>query len=251
MSIHNRAGRVPVLAAALLALAAAAPAQERPAYRDPSLPVDQRVADLLARMTLEEKVAQTWTLWQGKGQILDEAGNFSAAKARTALPDGIGQIARPNDGFGTDAVDKRDPRQTAEFVDAVQRWAVEQTRLGIPVLFHEEALHGNQALRGTNFPVPIALAGSFDPDLVERVMTIAAREVRVRGGRQVLAPVLDLLHDPRWGRSEETYGEDPYLVSETPRAASTRRPATSPSGCCARRTCRPSSARSRARAWPA
>jgi len=218
MSVLRRAVRG-AAALALVALASGAPAQERPPYKDPSLPVDQRVADLLGRMTLEEKVAQTWTLWQGKGRILDEAGNFSPEKAAAAIPDGIGQIARPNDGFGAAAVDKRDPRQTAELVNAVQRWAVEQTRLGIPVLFHEEALHGNQALRGTNFPVPIALAGSFDPDLVERVMTVAAREVRVRGGRQVLAPVLDLLHDPRWGRSEETYGEDPYLAGTMGAAA--------------------------------
>ena len=98
------------------------------------------------------------------------------------------------------------------FVNAVQKWLVENTRLGIPAMFHEEALHGLVAPGGTHFPVPIGLASTWDPALVERVMSVAAREGRARGAQHVLSPVVDLGRDPRWGRIEETYGEDPYLV---------------------------------------
>src|SRR6478609_12079327 len=89
-----------------------------------------------------------------------------------------------------------------------------RTRLGIPTMFHEEAVHGYAARGATNFPIPIGLASSWDPALIERVMTVAAREVRARGAFQVLAPVVDVARDPRWGRIEETYGEDPYLAGE-------------------------------------
>jgi beta-glucosidase len=99
------------------------------------------------------------------------------------------------------------------FLNAVQKWLAEKTRLGIPALTHEEAVHGLVAPRGTHFPVPIALASTWDPALLERVMTVAALEARARGTHHVLAPVVDLARDPRWGRTEETYGEDPYLVS--------------------------------------
>ena len=99
-------------------------------------------------------------------------------------------------------------------VNAIQRDAINNTRLGIPVLFHEEGLHGYAARGATNFPQAIALASSWDPQLLTRVFTIAAREIRARGAQMVLAPVVDVARDPRWGRFEETYGEDPYLVSE-------------------------------------
>src|SRR5439155_11499628 len=92
----------------------------------------------------------------------------------------------------------------AEFVNAVQKWVIENTRLGIPVIFHEEALHGLAAPRGTHFPVPIALASTWDPALVERVMSVAAREARARGCQQVLSPVVDLGRDPRWGRDRKS-----------------------------------------------
>jgi beta-glucosidase len=98
-------------------------------------------------------------------------------------------------------------------VNAVQKWLRENTRLGIPALTHEEALHGLVAPRGTNFPIPIALASTWDPALLEKVMGVAALEARARGTHLVLSPVLDLARDPRWGRTEETYGEDPFLVA--------------------------------------
>jgi len=176
-----------------------------PAYRNPHLPVEQRVADLLGRMTLEEKVAQTHALWQRKALIMDAQGNFAPEKAREVLKDGIGQITR--------ASEKKGPRENAIFANAIQKFLVEQTRLGIPAMIHEESLHGFAARGATSFPQAIALASTWDPSLVEQAFGVAAREIRSRGAQQALTPVLDLARDPRWGRVEETYGEDPYLVS--------------------------------------
>ena len=124
---------------------------------------------------------------------------------------GIGRIERPSDGHGA--------RAEAEFTNAIQRWVKDNTRLGIPVIFHEEALHGLQGQEATSFPQAIALASTWNPDLVERAFAVVAREVRARGAQQVLAPVVDVARDPRWGRFEETYGEDPYLVSRMGLAA--------------------------------
>jgi beta-glucosidase len=182
-----------------------------PAYRDPRAPVEERVADLLGRMTLEEKVAQLTALWGSKPQVGPggdfsvDRGDFSPEKARVVLRNGIGQLSRQRE--------RKDPRESALFANAVQKFLVENTRLGIPAIFHDEVLHGHMAQKGTHFPQPIALASSWDPELVGRVFTAAALEVRARGGHYVLGPNLDLAREPRWGRTEETYGEDPYLVS--------------------------------------
>ncbi|HEV2863554.1 MAG TPA: glycoside hydrolase family 3 N-terminal domain-containing protein [Pyrinomonadaceae bacterium] len=185
--------------------------RQTPPYKDARLPVEQRVADLLGRMTLEEKVAQLTALWVQKPQtgpqtdFSTDRGDFSPEKARTVMPHGIGQISRQRE--------RKDPREAAQFANAVQKWLVEQTRLGIPAIFHDEVLHGHMAQKGTHFPQPIAMASSWDPELLSRVFTAAALEVRARGGHVVLGPNLDLGREPRWGRTEETYGEDPYLVS--------------------------------------
>jgi len=199
-------------------------------YRNPNLPVDQRVEDLLQRMTVEEKIAQMVGIWEFKGEIQTPAGHFSAEKATAAFPHGLGQVSRPQDfrgvdpslngsaGAASEAVN-RTGRQTADYVNAGQRWAVENTRLGIPMLFHEEALHGYVARGATSFPQSIALASTWDPELVTRVFSVAAREMRARGAQLALAPVVDIARDPRWGRIEETYGEDPHLVSEMGLAA--------------------------------
>ncbi len=202
---------------------------ERLLYKDASQPVTARVEDLLRRMTLEEKVAQMIGVWEKKGAIQDAKGNFSAAKASRVFPDGLGQITRPSDkrgvtasnnaaGVAADAVN-RTAQETADYINAAQRWAVERTRLGIPMIMHEEALHGYVARGATSFPQSIALASSWDPALVERVFGVAAREMRARGANLALAPVVDVARDPRWGRIEETYGEDPHLVGEMGLAA--------------------------------
>jgi beta-glucosidase len=187
---------------------------QAPAYRDPGRSVEERVQDLLARMTLEEKVAQLQGTWQGRASFQDPEGIFVADKAKPALGLGLGQVSRPSEIGNTASGPRvRSPREHAEFVNAIQKWVAENTRLGIPVMFHEEALHGFVAPGATHFPVPLALGSTWDPALVERVMSVAAREARARGCQQVLSPVVDLARDPRWGRIEETYGEDPYLVS--------------------------------------
>ena len=224
------------LAAAGLMLAlSAAPAQtagkaERPLYKDASQPVERRVEDLLGRMTLEEKVAQMLTVWEHKDKIQTPDGTFSPEKASQAFPHGLGQIARPSDRRGVTAAYagaagaaagsvNRSARETADYINAAQRWAVERTRLGIPMLMHEEALHGYVARGATSFPQAIGLASTWDPALVERVFSVAAREMRARGANLALAPVVDVARDPRWGRIEETYGEDPHLVGEMGLAA--------------------------------
>ena len=208
-----------VLAVQMLGgLAAAAPdPRPTPLYRDRTAPLEQRIEDLLGRMTLEEKIAQLGCIWNRKQEILTPAGDLDPVKARAVFPNGIGQVARPNDlRGGGDPLQTpyRDARQTVALVNAIQHFAVTQTRLGIPVLFHEEGLHGYVARGATSFPQAIALASSWDPELLTRVFSVAAREMRARGVQIVLAPVVDVGRDPRWGRIEETYGEDPYLVGQ-------------------------------------
>jgi beta-glucosidase len=203
----------------LLALGglAASAAAELPLYRQSDQPVDARVADLLQRMTVEEKVAQMLALWQDKNKFMDDDGRFVPDKARQIMPHGIGQIARPSDNFGRGTAGvtaSRTPRETVELVNAIQHYLREETRLGIPAMMHEEGLHGFQARDATVFPQAIALAATWDPKLIEEVYSIVAREIRVRGAAQALTPVVDVARDPRWGRIEETYGEDPLLVSE-------------------------------------
>ncbi len=179
-----------------------------PPYRDPKLPVDRRVADLLGRMTLDEKVAQLVSVNWEKNRLFDEKTHvFSVEQARQMMPKGVGEITRPRPG------DKHTARQAAAFANAAQRYLIEQTGLGIPAIIHEESLHGLVGPAATSFPQAIALGATFDPALVEQVFTATARQMRARGIHHALAPVLDVARDPRWGRFEETYGEDPYLVS--------------------------------------
>lgn len=186
------------LASVAVLAVAAAPPPAVPDYKNPRLPVERRVADLLSRMTLQEKIAQLEGIWKEKSRIEDARGDFDPAKAASVLADGIGEITRPGEDKG--------PRRMAEFTDAVQQWVMTHTRLGIPVMFHEECLHGEEAPGGTSFPQAIGLAGTWDPALVQQVFGAVAQEVRARGAQQCLAPVLDLGREPRWGRIEETYG---------------------------------------------
>ncbi|MBN1569467.1 MAG: glycoside hydrolase family 3 C-terminal domain-containing protein [Acidobacteria bacterium] len=186
--------------------------QEIPPYRNSKLPVEQRINDLLLRMTLEEKVAQLTSAMDRMGSasdpkssLVDEKGIFQPERAASLIKNGLGQISRPSGMSG--------PRRNAEHTNAIQKWVRENTRLGIPILFHEECLHGHAAQKGTSFPQAIALASTWDPEIVEDVFSATASEVRARGSQQCLTPVLDIVRDPRWGRTEETYGEDPYLAA--------------------------------------
>lgn len=185
-------------------------------YRDPSLPLADRVADLLSSMSLEEKTAQMVCLWNEKhDKLLDGEGRFSAARAAQHFGHGhgLGQVGRPGDAEGGAAVGKS-PRETAELTNAIQRYFVENSRLGVPVLFHDECLHGHVATGATSFPQPIGLAATFNRELVRRLYEMTAREARAVGVHQALGPVVDVARDPRWGRVEETFGEDPFLVGE-------------------------------------
>ena len=188
-----------------------------PAYRKPSLPAATRVKDLLSRMTLEEKAAQMMCVWQKKADLLlDSQGNFDPVKAKANFGHGrgLGQVGRPSDAGGG-----KTPRETAEVTNAIQRFFLENSRLGIPVMYHEECLHGHAAMGSTSFPQPIGLAATFNPALVEQLYAMTAEEARVRGTHQALTPVVDVARDPRWGRVEETFGEDPYLVAQLGMAA--------------------------------
>ncbi len=182
-----------------------------PAYKNASLPSARRVKDLLRRMTLEEKAAQMVCIWREKAEkLVDGEGNFDHRKAKAAFSNGRapGQVGRPSDaGQGKNA------RGMAELTNAIQKFFVEESRLGIPVIFHEECLHGHAAVDGTSFPQPIALGATFNPELVQSLFSMTALEARLRGAHQALTPVVDVAREPRWGRVEETYGEDPYLVS--------------------------------------
>ena len=180
-----------------------------PDYRNSDLPIDLRVADLLAQMTIHEKVAQMLCVWgQKKTQLSDATGNLDLDRLRVHLKDGLGQIGRLSDtGGGKNAV------EMAHLANRLQRFFVEETRLGIPVIFHEECLHGLAGPDATSYPQPIGLASTFDPALIEQIYGVIAEEIRGRGAQQVLTPVVDVARDPRWGRVEETFGEDPYLVS--------------------------------------
>ncbi|QEY19150.1 beta-glucosidase [Cellvibrio sp. KY-GH-1] len=206
--------RLKVLAAGTVLLLGFASVQAaEPLYKNADKPVDARVKDLLKRMTLEEKVAQLQTVWAARQQLETDAGEFTPEQAKEILGLGIGQVARPAENKATLTPNKT-PAQTLAFTNAVQKYLVENTRLGIPAIFHEEALHGHAGRNATSFPQAIGLASSWDPQLIEQVYTIAAQEMRAIGTHQALAPVLDVARDPRWGRIEETLGEDPYLVSE-------------------------------------
>ena len=183
---------------------------DKPAYKNSELSAEERAKDLLSRMTLPEKVAQMHCVWNDKATLLlDSSGHFDIEKARKNFKNGLGQVGRPSDTKGG-----LEAYETALLTNAIQKYFIEETRLGIPVFYHEECLHGHAAKGATSFPQPIGLAATFNPSLIENVFTLVAKEARLRGAHQALSPVVDVARDPRWGRVEETYGEDPYLAGE-------------------------------------
>lgn len=175
-------------------------------YRDPAFPIPKRVADLLSQMTLDEKLAQLYSYWFY--ELLDERHQLSAVNMQRLLCNGIGQISRPG-GAST-----FDPLSCARAVNELQRYLLTETRLGIPAIMHDEACSGYMILGGTVFPQIIGLASTFQPELAEEMTSVIRRQMRAVGAHQGLAPVLDIARDPRWGRVEETFGEDPTLVSQ-------------------------------------
>ncbi|HJT71143.1 MAG TPA: CIA30 family protein [Terriglobales bacterium] len=182
--------------------------EDTPQYRNPKLAIEDRVADLLSRMTLEEKIGEIAPS-RGQVHVIDPTGTFTDESAAATL----------NRWWDPDL--EFPPKRAATLRNALQRYAREKTRLGIPQLFMGEALHGFMEYGSTSFPQAIGLASTWDPALVKQVFTAAGEEAGASGVGQVFTPVLDLARDPRWGRTEETYGEDPYLVSRMAVAAVT------------------------------
>ena len=174
-----------------------------PPFADPTLSIAERAEDLLQRMSIDEKLAQL-----GAVPFPDLIANerFDRDAALAVIPHGIGQVTRIGATTGLQ------PAQTAELVNEIQRAVVEGTRLGIPVVVHEESLAGYCARGATVFPQALGLACTWDPGLVEEVAAAVRRQLLAVGARHGLAPVLDIARDPRWGRVEETYGEDPVLA---------------------------------------
>ncbi|QNP70724.1 glycoside hydrolase family 3 C-terminal domain-containing protein [Streptomyces roseirectus] len=186
-------------------------APERAPWRDPALPAAARVDDLISRMTLQEKTAQLYGVWVGAdtedGGVAPHQSDMSTDYDWDELVShGLGQLTRP---FGTAPVD---PTAGARALAEAQRRLVAANRFGIPALAHEECLAGFTAWQATAYPVPLSWGASFDPDLVEKMAARIGHDLRSVGVHQGLAPVLDVVRDARWGRVEETIGEDPYLV---------------------------------------
>lgn len=182
-------------------------------YKDAQLPINERVADLLARMTIAEKLAQMHAFWlllaeDGQHQVRSDifAGRSDPEVLQRMLKNGLGQITRP---LGSHSVD---PLHGVRALNRLQKFMVEETRLGIPVMSHEECLVGLMARGGTLFPLALGLGATWNPELIGEVAAAIGSEARSIGCHQGLAPVLDVSRDVRWGRTEETFGEDPYLI---------------------------------------
>ncbi|TQE34500.1 beta-xylosidase/alpha-l-arabinosidase [Streptomyces ipomoeae] len=180
-------------------------------WRDRALPAADRVEDLLSRMTLEEKTAQLYGVWvkndsNGEDIAPDEQGMTESFDFDELITRGLGQLTR---AFGTAPVD---PALGAQALARAQRRIMAANRFGIPAVAHEECLAGFTTWRATAYPVPLAWGASFDPPLVEEMARRIGHDMASVGVHQGLAPVLDVVRDPRWGRVEETMGEDPYLV---------------------------------------
>lgn len=185
-------------------------------YEDPSRPVDDRVADLLDQMTVEEKTCQLVTLY-GFGRVLRDSLPVPGWK-NEIWKDGIANIDEQLNGVGPGyrrAYGLIWPFSShARAINEIQRWFVEETRLGIPVDFSNEGIHGLNHTKATPLPAPVAVGSTWNRDLVRKAGEIAGLEAKALGYTNVYAPILDLARDPRWGRTLECYGEDPYLVSE-------------------------------------
>ncbi len=182
-------------------------------YKDSKQPIWARVNDLIGRMTIEEKIGQMHGMWL----VLEEDGNHRVRHGQLTgasdpdvlkeiLNNGLGQITRP---LGTRSIDAA---AGVRALNCLQKYFVEETRLGIPVMAHEECLTGLMIKGATMFPSPLAYGATWNPDLIEKVGVAIGAEARAVGCHQGLAPVLDVVRDARWGRTEESLGEDPYLV---------------------------------------
>lgn len=205
----------------LVVSAGSAQKPSSPVYKDAKQPIEKRVSDLLGRMTLDEKVAQLQSMWTMPGTFGDLSAfgirasaifskdQFDQAAAKQAVSNGMGTYVFLDEFMGMSG----GPEQGVKNRNQLQEWVMKNTRLGIPVIFHGEALHGAVRKGATSFPQAIGLGSTWDPDLLEKMFGVVAQETRASGNALVLAPVLDLSRDPRYGRVEEMYSEDPYLTA--------------------------------------
>lgn len=191
--------------------------------KDASLPIEERVRHLLDKMTVEEKIGQLiqlygWEMYEkAQGKIV-----LTDAFKKRMLHGGIGSLygtLRADPWTGVTLETGLSPRDGAHAVNEIQRFAIEQTRLGIPILIGEECSHGHMAIGATVFPVPLAIGSAWNRELFEKMCRAVAIETRAQGGAVTYSPVLDVVRDPRWGRTEECFSEDSYLVSELGAAA--------------------------------
>ncbi len=208
--------RLALFAISVVATVSSAQQGAVPTYKNPKAPIPQRVHDLMGRMTLEEKVAQLQSQWTLPAMapglpVVFEKGQLKESVVKPMLANGIGTFAFLDEFIGMSA---GGPREGAERRNLLQNWVLKNTRLGIPIMFHGEALHGPVVKGGTAFPQAVALGSTWDPDLLKEMFTTVGQESHAAGNLLVLAPVLDLSRDPRYGRVEEMYSEDPFLVGQ-------------------------------------
>lgn len=182
-------------------------------YEDYRKPIEVRAKDLLSKMTIEEKLFQLRTPWIGKSKLFTK-NKFDGEKAIKAYPNGLGAVSRISEGNASLTKSKA-PRATEipDMANDLQGFFISKTRLGIPAIFAEEGLHGLLIKDGTMFPSALGMSSAWNEELTTEVFTLIAKEARAIGIHRVLGPVLDLGLDPRWGRIEETMGEDPYLIT--------------------------------------
>lgn len=185
-------------------------------YENKSAHIDARIQDLLGQMTLEEKSCQLATLY-GFGRVLKDS--LPTERWNNEIwKDGIANIDEQLNGIG--AGNRRNPHliypfsKHVECINIIQRWFIENTRLGIPVDFSNEGIHGLNHVKATPLPAPIGIGSTWNRELVHQAGTIVGKEAKLLGYTNVYAPILDVARDPRWGRIVESYGEDPYLISE-------------------------------------
>ncbi len=190
---------------------------ENPAYRNAALPVETRVRDLLSRMTLDEKVAQLqdvlgWEMYAKDGKSAGASDKFRQTMKERPVGALYG-LFRADPWSKVTLETGLSPRQSAEAANSIQRYAIENSRLGVPLLFSEECVHGHMAIGATVYPTSIGQASTWNPALIERVARATSAETRAAGGNVCYGPILDVSREPRWSRVEETYGEDPVLIS--------------------------------------
>jgi beta-glucosidase len=202
----------------LLVLVAGKPKEPAPLYKNPQAPTEKRVQDLLRRMTTEEKVGQLatllgWEMYDKKGEVIQVSEKFKQA-IRDQKIGMLWATLRADPWTQKTLTTGLNPSQAARATNAIQKYAIENTRLGIPLLLAEECPHGHMAIGTTVFPTALGQGSTWDPALIQQMATAIAQEARLQGAHVGYGPVLDLAREPRWSRVEETYGEDPVLTSQ-------------------------------------